>query len=93
MSTTISKGKARKVAREDAAAAAKLLHVQELQISALEQQGRDKDWIITDLAAKLAAADALLIVLANTYDYVDGCTGEIVRAVWQYGDGYEQEKN
>lgn len=85
MTIAISKGRARKVAREDAAAAAKIIHVQELQIVALEQRVRDKDEMIADLNAKLAAADALLIVLASTYDYVDGCTGEIVRAVWQQG--------
>lgn len=80
----ISKGKARKVAREDADAAAKIIHVQELQIAALENEVREKGLVITDLAAKLTAAEALLIILANTYDYIDGCTGEIVRAVWQY---------
>lgn len=80
----ISKSKARKVAREDAAAAAKIIHVQELHIAALEQEIQAKSWIITDLTAKLAAAEALLIVLNSTYDYVDGRTGEIVRAVWQY---------
>ena len=85
MAQQISKGQARKVARQDAEAAAKIMHVQELQIAALQQQARDKDALIDDLNTKLAAAEALLIVLAHTYDYVDGCTGEIVRAVWQYG--------
>ena len=62
----ISKGKARKVAREDADAAAKIIHVQELQIAALENEVREKGVVITDLAAKLAAASALLIVLNGT---------------------------
>jgi hypothetical protein len=87
----ISKDRARKVAREDAAAAAKIIHVQELQVAALEQELQAKSWIITDLNAKLAAAEALLIVFNSTYDYVDGCTGEIVRAVWQHGSGHADD--
>lgn len=92
MTIAIGKGRARKVARGDAEAAAKIIHVQELHTAALEQELQAKSQMITDLAAKLAAAEALLIVLNNTYDYVDGCTGEIIRAVWQYGvdDGLEK---
>lgn len=86
MAQQISKGKARKVAREDAAAAAKIIHIQELQIAALEHEVKEKGLIITDLQTRLliaeARAAAAKALFDSAYDYVDKLTGQIVRAVW-----------
>lgn len=88
MAQQISKGQARRVARDNAEAAAKIIHIQELQIAALERELGEKGRIITDLNTRLLFAEMRIAAaetfLANTFDYVDKLTGQVVRAIWQH---------
>lgn len=70
MMANITRQRARKVARNDAKAAARLIAVQEQQIAALE--------------AENAAQDAVILGICEQYvwDHVDSRTGEVKKG-WQ----------
>lgn len=67
MAGNITKARARRVARQSAADAAKLIAVQEKQISALKAEIEMLDMILLALMPGVA------------YDYIDPATGEVTR--------------
>lgn len=69
----IAKGQARRVARQDAEVAAKIIAIQEKEIE--------------ELKARLSAAYAALFVFDSAYPYVDKLTGEIVWAIGKVSNG------
>ncbi len=71
----LNTGQARKLARENADAAAKLIRVLEAENS--------------DLRDSLAAAHSFIFAMTSCYDYVDKGTGEIILAVGTYPPNYK----